>query len=783
MTEVAVQTAGTLLEALRASLLQAARYNPNDAVAPAAILWTDHDGQWQPVIPHLRRLVPELLTHGVYDPGTRTGPTIWLRCVIDRTLPEPALPEGAIPIIYLPGTSRQTLRAAQDCPDELKPLIELQYRGVCWMQRNGKDWTVEAFFLSEEGGLGLDVARDAATRHALHAALPELAATPLSRLRGKRLEAEDFDRLLTDDTVKDLLRWLNDADATRQEWSAAKWQAFKSRCKAELGFHPEKDGELVGAEYLGRHDGAWAGVWDRFAESPALYPGIPDLLRKAAPAQEGMFSDPSCWPQRNEEMETKLREELAKLENASPADAREAIRALEAEHGKRRDWVWARLGWAPLAMCLQHLNALADHTATLPGGAKLDDVAAAYADSGWRADLAVLDALAAVQTTADLQAVQAAVRSLYLPWLDQGAEHLQKVIEETPLPTITSGQEPIRVAAGEVVLFADGLRFDVANRLMDRLRNKGWEASLGRRWAGVPSVTATAKPAVSPVAADIKGDGLGEDFLPAVADGGEALTTHRFRKLLDAAGYQYLGSGEVGDSSGRAWTEYGDLDKLGHSLQVKLASRITEQIGLLVERVQALFDSGWKAVRIVTDHGWLLMPGGLPKVDLPKYLTQSRWARCAAIKGAAKVEVPTVPWHWNLHERVAVAPGVHCFGKGNEYAHGGVSLQECVTPDIRVSIGDAAAAASMTFGEVKWLGLRCHVRIDPAQEGISVDLRTKVNDPASSVAPPKATGANGEARLLVADDDLVGTPAIIVLVDAGGHVVGKQPTIIGGEDG
>ena len=47
-------------------------------------------------------------------------------------------------IIYLPGVSRATLRATEDCPQELKPLAELQYRGVIWSQANCKDWTVAA---------------------------------------------------------------------------------------------------------------------------------------------------------------------------------------------------------------------------------------------------------------------------------------------------------------------------------------------------------------------------------------------------------------------------------------------------------------------------------------------------------------------------------------------------------------------------------------------------------------------------------------------------------------
>ena len=133
--------------------------------------------------------------------------------------------------MYLPGVSRQELRAVQECSDRLKPLVELQYRGVCWAQKNGKDWTVAAFLVSGEGGLGLDVAYDANTRQAMLGALAELATTPVDRLRGKHLEAEDFDKLFSDDPVKDLLLWLSDAEAVRSGWSREQWAAFRSRCK------------------------------------------------------------------------------------------------------------------------------------------------------------------------------------------------------------------------------------------------------------------------------------------------------------------------------------------------------------------------------------------------------------------------------------------------------------------------------------------------------------------------------------------------------------------------
>lgn len=772
----------TVIETLVQSLEKAARHNPSDVVPPAVILWTDHDAQWLPIIPQLRQLAPQLLTLGEYQPDQRTGPAIWLRTVVDGALPEIEIPEGEAPILYLPNVSRQALRAVQECPDALKPLVELQYRGVCWTQKNGKDWTVEAFLVSEEGGLGLDVARDATTRRAMLGALAELATTSVERLKGKRLEAEDFDRLFSDDPTKDLLLWLSEPQTVKSEWSGGRWSAFQSRCKADFKFDPDKDGELVGAELLGRREGSWATVWERFAESPVLYPGVPELLRKAMPSD--LFVEPvSSWPQKNETAENELRQALLDLEKSTPAKARERVLELEKLHGQRRGWVWARLDQTPLANAIGHLARLVELTASKLGGSSPVEMASLYADSAWEADTAALSAAAAVKSAVDAQAIGKALNAVYRPWLESAAEHLQVLAEKEPLPG-HDGQslEELLVEPGGIVLFADGLRFDVSQRLASRMREKGWAVTLSTRWAGLPTVTATAKPAVSPVVKQIRGASLGEDFLPMVADGERPLTTDRFRKLLASAGYQYVSADEIGDPAGRGWTEDGELDKLGHSLQAKLAGRIEEQVELLFERIETLLDAGWREVRIVTDHGWLWLPGGLPSVSLPKYLTETRWARCAVIKGGSKVEVPTVRWHWNAHEQVAIAPGIHCFGAGNEYAHGGLSLQESLIPVIRVTAGKGTTKSVVEISEVNWAGLRCRVRVHATEPGLSVDLRTKVNDPGSSVSQARSLDDKGAASLLVADDELEGSPAVVVVLDASGHVIAKQPTIIGGDD-
>ena len=768
----------TVIHRLVASIQAAAMHNPNDATRPAAILWTDGDAHWRAVVPRLCGLHPHTFTLGDYEPATNTGPAIWLRCIVDGTLARPEVPNDALPILYLPGVERTKLGSAQTCPAQLRPLVELQYRGVCWTQKNGRDWTVEAFLASKDGGLGLHVAQDHSTRRAMSRALVELASTPVQALVGRRLEADDFDRLLTEDSVRDVLVWLNDPAGTRPIWGERRSEAFVARCEADLGFHPDKDGEVDGAERLGRREGLWDGIWRRFEEAPSLYPQLPELLRRAMP---DMFTLPrSSWPQCNDDDETALREALNGLRREPARTARKAVLALDRTHGDRRGWVWAQLGRSPLSEALAHLAVVAKGTSSDLGGGSASELAQRYANETWRVDLAALDTMAAVTANADAQAVGNALQAIYAPWLDAAARNLQDKVTATPLVAGTEDEADEVAEPGTVFLFADGLRYDVARRLSERLEAKSYAVAVSTKWAALPSVTATAKPACSPVADLIEGEALGEGFQPRIAADKRPLTADRFRKLLAGAGFQCLSANATGDPNGRAWTEDGELDKLGHSTQAKLASRIGEQVALLMERIDTLLNAGWRNVRVVTDHGWLWLPGGLPKVELPRYLVNTRWSRCAAIDGASQVEAPTVPWHWNNEERVAIGPGIACFVANTEYAHGGLSLQESLVPVIRVTPG-AASAATPSIASVAWAGLRCRVRAERA-EGLTIALRTQVGNAASALGEPKRVGEDGEASLLVADDGLEGATAAVVVLDGNGQVVARHSTIVGGED-
>ncbi len=775
---------GTLLEAIEESLAAAGRFNRDDATAPVAILWTDGDGQWRPIVDLLRSRRAELLTFGAYDLEKRTGPAIWLRCVIEKKLREVEISEGVIPILYLPNVSRQTLKAAEECPDDLKPIVELLYRGSVWGQLNGRDWTVEAFLVSKDGGLGLDLAKDARTRQALEGALSALAGAPLENFRGKRLESEDFDRLMVEDTPHDILHWLDDPKRIRAEWDAARWKAFRSRCRSEYGLDPEAEGELRGAELLGGRQGAWVSVWGRFGEAPMNYPNIAALLRRAKPT--GLIFDKEPWPDENDQLESALRAALAEAGTKSQTETRQKIVDLEAEHRDRRSWIWAKLGRSPLALALEPLAVLAKATEIGLGGDSLEGMAEGYVSSGYLADDAVVRAWAAVRTPEDQAAVQSVIQSLYLPWLDDGARKFQDLLRGEELNRITKIKlKPAGYATKECLFFCDGLRFDLGCRLAESAGDRGMRARVAPKWAAWPTVTATAKPAASPAASLFKGNTASQDFLPVHEKSGQAFTAERLRKILAERGYQILEENEVGDadrSEAMAWTEFGDIDKLGHGLGAGMATQIQDQVEQLADRVQRLLSAGWVIVRVITDHGWLFIPGELPKVDLPKHLTETKWRRCAVVQEGAGRDIPRAPWFWNPAVSFAFGRGVHCFTKGSAYAHGGLSLQECLVPEVTIRGIENNTSSVVVISEVQWAGLRCRVRTEPGASGLSAELRTRLNDPASRIGEAKTIDSDGRAALLVEDDGLAGTPVLVVVVDSLGQIKTKCATIVGGEE-
>lgn len=765
----------TLSEVLAAQLR--ACTSVSDGIAsPVAILWCDPQSHWRTLIPTLMKSIPELLVFGEYNPDARTGPAIWLRCMVDRALDSPALPKDCTPVIYLPGIGRQLLRAGEECPVALRPLVELMYRGTLWVQRGGHEWTATAF-VSSDDALGLDLKGDNPTTDALLRALPEFATEPLSHYRGKRLEADDFDKMLLPDVVRDLLLWMNDPDTTRQHMGTDRWEVFQNQCKQKFNFDAEADGQIVAGERLGNAKDAWANLWTRFEEAPANYPGIPDLLRRSKPSE--LIFEPARWPDENDKAEDEVRSALGSMAKLSHADACTKIIELESQHGQRRTWVWHQLGLSPMAQVLAPLAELAKRTGSAIGGQSPDDIARSYIESGWQADRAAWQAVATA-TSGDKALVRQVVQCLMEAWLDDSARAFQSALHVSPLPDAKSA-ELVEVSEGGCLLFSDGLRYDLGEELSERLEAQGCRVRIGYRWAALPTVTATAKPAITPVAGAISGEDLPAEFSPFFTESKKTVTAALLRDALAEAGYQNL-TGGMGDwpegEHPRGWLEFGKIDTRGHQHQEELPQILNGELDKLVDRITGLLDSGWQSVRVVTDHGWLYLPLGLPKVDLPKHLTASRWARCASISGDSQVGVPTANWHWNSTRHFATGPGVASFAASTCYAHGGLSIQECLTPDLHIErVGDTQARVAIE--SVTWKGLRCFVIASGASTAIQADLR--LNTPAgnSVAATIKSLDDEGTTSLVLEDDEYETADLVVVLLGENDKVLAQHKTKVG----
>jgi hypothetical protein len=772
----------TILLKLASAIRSSSRYNPDVQVAPDCILWPDKDRQWEAIIPRLQNDIPELFVLGEYDTEKKTGPAIWLRCVIANQVAELEFSDEYIPILYLPGIGRQDLRAVENCQDQLKPLAELQYRGVIWSQLNSKDWTILAFLKSDQGGLGLDVSQDDKTKSAMQMALYRLLDEKVDLLRGKKLEKDYFNTLMTGgDPIRDLLQWLDQGDAFRDSQGKNEWIAFTEVCKSQLAFDPENDGLLEGAAKLAEHTGPWKSIWERFCEAPSRYSNIPNQIRKVPPPTATFFwqmdtGEFDGWPQWNEDRERVLRSELKQIGDFPAHEGRKKLENLAKEHVRRKSLVWAELGYSPLAKAVEYLSNLAKTTSDALAAGTVNDLANEYQNWGWKADEAVLKSLAPISSAEDLDAVSIVIRSIYLPWKEESALYLQNKWETDDKKINISSQ-----IKEECVLFIDGLRFDCAKRLIEILEQKDLSVEEYVRWSALPSLTGTGKYVAAPIdgANYIKEEPEPYNFEP--------FTNYEFKKALNEKGWTvaeqsspYLEKSTL--DAPKLWAEYRNIDHEGHDRGWKLAKHLDAMFTEIGEKINELVSNGWKTIRIVTDHGWLLLPGGLPKTELASALTENKWGRCASIKPGAECKEKLFPWYWNPNYYFAFAEGISCYKSGQEYTHGGLSLQECLLLDIVVKAPEKETKTESTIEitDVVWKGLRCNVAVDGNFNDLLLDIRTQAgNETSSIVMSSKPIKDTGIGSVVIEDEDLEGSDAVIVLLNENGQLMAQVDTIIG----
>ena len=759
------------------ALKQAEQHNSSIMVNPEVILWPDPEKQWSEVITTMQEELPQLISYGKYNPDHKQGPSIWIKCMVTRVLPEADWDEKVTPIIYLPGVSKGDLRNVENARLEFQPLLEYQYTGTMFVQENGKEWTILAFMENPVQGLGLKVAKDEATRNALKKALPRIFRDN-EIFEGKTIVDCDFlNNQLFPDIIHNIIKWMCSGDYFLQDMPAGKRDVFINICKTQYDFTPDHKNIFSIAEKLGAQRNQWKYVWQMYANAPKKYPEIEELLRSGKPDDlgEGVFAFPEeSWPQLNEQLENELRESLGRLAKSSPDKILAKLDDLNNQHKKRRGWVWSELGYSPLCCSLPFLVGMAEIVSKSFPSLSINEIRDYYITEGYLADQYMRKALATVKSDKDKLVIKSIIRVLYAPWLESITKKFQALIQKDP--SVFTDKAAV-TESESYVLFVDALRFELAKEFEECLLKSGYKINLASAWSAIPTVTPTAKPDVSPLATEVSDTSKFIEFRPQLCNGKD-LQSASFKEALESLEFTNIKSGDTLNIEKKYWQEIGDIDRKGHDEQSGIVKRIEELFDYVREIIDSAFEKGIKKIKIVTDHGWLLLPGGLPKTQLHEGLTETRWGRCALIKEGVKSELLQLPWRWNPSVFIAYAPGISFFKANEEYAHGGISVQECLLPVLIIENTIESGLAPKIINS-KWVGLKCAVETENSGKDYTLDIRTKFNDETTSIVISRNKAVIEDKGSIMVSDDAESQSATIVLLDDKGRIRDKKVTTVG----
>lgn len=153
------------------------------------------------------------------------------------------------------------------------------------------------------------------------------------------------------------------------------------------------------------------------------------------------------------------------------------------------------------------------------------------------------------------------------------------------------------------------------------------------------------------------------------------------------------------------------IDDQGHSRTEELPALAEHFVAYLRRTIDRLHAAGIAEVHLVTDHGFLLLPGdavdALGRPELPVLLARHRDTRWAALKPEAvtgqvmRLPLPLAP-AWVL----GFPRGVRTLVKAPDFLHGGISLQECVIPHLvsRVSLVPARVGLDLSVSTTRLAG-------------------------------------------------------------------------------
>ncbi|NLD71863.1 MAG: PglZ domain-containing protein [Chloroflexi bacterium] len=332
----------------------------------------------------------------------------------------------------------------------------------------------------------------------------------------------------------------------------------------------------------------------------------------------------------------------------------------------------------------------------------------AYADQWHAVDLAHWRLLAAARKADDGEAIAAIADRFYVQYLEQVNQAFYGSLGKGGTWPPESCQGVAGVTAElyqqsgtpQAILIVDALRFDLAAALCERLE----DAQLGATIANVPSDTWVGMTSLLPgVSAELRLQD-GDLALYSEATQGDLTAKANRWKALDALGASALGSNggkgrrDAIDDLLRQVTPPKALpkllvlfdrgaDNLGHPVGYEVLHHFEVLLDNLEHAVRKLKAWGYGQVRIVTDHGFVLLHDGasVPLMGVNASACAKRTARWCLQRAGEEAPTVTVPFALDDRWQVALAPGLRSFGATGAFFHGGATLQEVVIPDLRVA--------------------------------------------------------------------------------------------------
>lgn len=96
-----------------------------------------------------------------------------------------------------------------------------------------------------------------------------------------------------------------------------------------------------------------------------------------------------------------------------------------------------------------------------------------------------------------------------------------------------------------------------------------------------------------------------------------------------------------------------------------------------------------------------------------------------------------------------------------------------------VTVKPTAPRIRLAIESVTWSGLRRRVVLSGTAPGVSVDIRTAPANAGTSIVQAVKRAETAEVPLLVADEEHMGSAAMVVAVSEAGEVIAQAPTLVG----